>query len=82
MIYSEQSDDILVGLTLVGDDGAYEALVLRYQKAVLASAYSVIQNSYMAEDAAQDAFVSAWMKLSALREPAKYGAWVCRIARN
>lgn len=82
MIYSEQSDDILVGLTLVGDDGAYEALVLRYQKAVLASAYSVIQNSYMAEDAAQDAFVSAWMKLSALREPAKYGAWVCRIAKN
>lgn len=82
MIYSEQTDDILVGLTLIGDENAYEALVLRYQKAVLASAYSVIQNSYMAEDAAQDAFVSAWMKLSDLRDPSKYGAWVCRIVKN
>ena len=82
MIYSEQTDEILVGLTLAGKQDAYEALVLRYQKAVLASAYSVVRNSYMAEDAAQDAFVSAWMKLAMLREPSKFGAWVCRIAGN
>lgn len=36
----------------------------------------------MAEDAAQDAFVSAWMKLNMLREPELFGAWVCRIAKN
>ena len=82
MIYSEQTDEILVGLTLAGKQAAYEALVLRYQKAVLASAYAVVRNSYMAEDAAQDAFVSAWMKLALLREPSKFGAWVCRIAGN
>lgn len=82
MIYSEQTDEILVGLTLAGKQAAYEALVLRYQKAVLASAYAVVRNSYMAEDAAQDAFVSAWMKLAVLREPSKFGAWVCRIAGN
>ncbi len=82
MIYSEQTDEILVGLTLAGKQDAYEALVLRYQKAVFATAYAVVRNSYMAEDAAQDAFVSAWMKLAVLREPAKFGAWVCRIAGN
>lgn len=82
MIYSEQTDEILVGLTLAGKQDAYEALVLRYQKAVLASAYAVVRNSYMAEDAAQDAFVSAWMKLAVLRDPSKFGAWVCRIAGN
>ena len=36
----------------------------------------------MAEDAAQDAFVTAWMKLNVLQDPKKYGAWVCRIAKN
>ena len=36
----------------------------------------------MAEDAAQDAFVTAWMKLNTLQEPKKYGSWVCRIAKN
>ncbi|MGN1346186.1 MAG: RNA polymerase sigma factor [Eubacteriales bacterium] len=82
MLYSEQNDEILVNLTLVGNQKAYEELVLRYQSAVLASAYSVMHNSYMAEDAAQDAFVSAWLKLNTLREPAKFGAWVCRIAKN
>ncbi len=82
MIYSEQSDNILVTLTLVGNQNAYEALVIRYQRAVIASAYSVVRNTYMAEDAAQDAFISAWMKLDTLREVDKYGAWVCKIAKN
>ena len=69
-------------LTLVGDQGAFEALIVRYQNAVIASAVSVIHNQYMAEDAAQDAFVTAWMKLNTLQERAKFGVWVCRIAKN
>ena len=36
----------------------------------------------MAEDAAQDAFVTAWMKLDTLKEPQKFGSWVCKIAKN
>ncbi|MBQ7354860.1 MAG: sigma-70 family RNA polymerase sigma factor [Clostridia bacterium] len=82
MIYSEKNDAMLVTLTLTGDQSAYEALVIRWQKAVLASANAITRNHYMAEDAAQDAFVSAWMKLDSLREADKFGAWVCRIAKN
>ncbi len=40
------------------------------------------QNRFSAEDAAQDAFVSAWMNLSSLRAPDRFGAWVCAIAKN
>lgn len=76
------SDATLVTLTLAGDQRAYETLVVRYQKSVIAAARSVTGNLYLAEDAAQDAFVSAWMKLDSLREPDKYGTWVCRIAVN
>ncbi len=82
MLYREQTDETLVMLTLAGDQDAYEGLVLRYQKAVLASALSVTHREFMAEDAAQDAFVTAWMKLDTLQDPAKFAPWVCRIAKN
>ena len=82
MYYQNESDETLVMLTLAGEQSAYEVLVLRYQKAVIASAITITKNHFMAEDAAQDAFVTAWMKLNTLQEPKKYGSWVCRIAKN
>ena len=82
MYEQNQSDQNLVMLTLAGDQTAYEVLVTRYQKAVIAAAASVTKNHFMAEDAAQDAFVTAWIKLNMLQEPQKFGSWVCRIAKN
>ena len=82
MFDRNESDETLVMLTLAGEQTAYEILVTRYQKAVVASAASITKNYFMAEDAAQDAFVTAWMKLNTLQEPKKYGSWVCRIAKN
>ncbi|MBQ7719936.1 MAG: sigma-70 family RNA polymerase sigma factor, partial [Clostridia bacterium] len=35
-----------------------------------------------AEDASQDAFVSAWMRLDSLRDRSKFKPWVCAIAKN
>ena len=77
-----EPDETLVMLTLAGEQTAYEILVTRYQRSVIASAMTVTKTRFMAEDAAQDAFVTAWMKLNTLREPDKYGQWVCRIAKN
>jgi len=82
MCYQNESDETLVMLTLAGEQTAYEVLVTRHQKAVTASAIAVVKNQFMAEDAAQDAFVTAWMKLNTLQEPKKYGSWVRRIAKN
>ena len=82
MYYQNESDETLVMLTLAGEQYAYEVLVTRYQKAVIAAAITVTKNHFMAEDAAQDAFVTAWMKLNTLQEPKKYASWVCRIAKN
>ena len=80
--YSEKNDPTLVDLTLLGDDSAFEELVERYQKRVLGTAYKVTSNRWSAEDAAQDAFVSAWMHLSALEDKEAFGAWVCAISKN
>ena len=82
MFDRNETDETLVMLTLAGEQTAFETLVVRYQRAVVAAALSVTRNEFMAEDAAQDAFVTAWMKLDTLQEPQKFGSWVCRIAKN
>ena len=82
MYSKNESDKNLVMLTLAGEQSAYEVLVTRYQRAVISSAMTVTGTQFMAEDAAQDAFVTAWMKLNTLQEPEKYASWVCRIAKN
>ena len=82
MLHQNTTDETLVMLTLAGEQCAYEVLVVRYQRAAISSAMSVTRNQFMAQDAAQDAFVTAWMKLNTLQEPQKFGAWVCRIAKN
>lgn len=56
----DKTDEVLVELTLLGDGTAYEELVTRYQRAVIGTAYKVTKNRFSAEDASQDAFVSAW----------------------
>lgn len=80
--YSDALDETLVSLTVLGDNRAFGELVLRYQKAVAGTVYSVTRNASLAEDIIQDAFVSAWLKLDTLKEAQKFGAWVCRIAKN
>ena len=82
MNYSEQNDETLVSLVLAGNHHAYEGLVLHHEHRVLNAAYAVTQNHHMAEDAAQDAFVTAFIKLNLLHDPSKYGVWICRIAQN
>lgn len=78
----DKTDEVLVELTLLGDGTAYEELVTRYQRAVMGTAYKVTKNRFSAEDASQDAFVSAWMNLCELRDASKFGAWVCSFAKN
>lgn len=70
----DKTDEVLVELTLLGDGTAYEELVTRYQRAVIGTAYKVTKNRFSAEDASQDAFVSAWMNLCELRDASKFGA--------
>ncbi|MBQ7910080.1 MAG: RNA polymerase sigma factor [Clostridia bacterium] len=79
--YREQTDETLVALTLMRDEAAFEELVIRHRKAALLVAHTVTRNTYTAEDAVQDAFLCAWQRLDTLKDPAKFGGWVCRIAK-
>ena len=80
--FNDKKDDFLVEMTLLGDNKAFEELVVRYERRVIGTAYKVTKNSFSAEDASQDAFVCAWAKLNSLKDWSKFGPWVCRIAKN
>jgi len=77
-----QSDSELVRVALGGSRQAYAELFRRHERSVLAVALAVLGNYHAAQDAAQDAFVTAYQKLGGLRTGSSFGAWVCRIARR
>src|SRR5258705_11184640 len=58
---------------------AFAELVVRFQDMAFACAYAVLGDAYLAEDVAQDAFVTAWQKLGQLREPDAFPGWFKRI---
>ena len=65
-----------------GDTRAFSALIARYERSVLAVAYSATGDSDRAADASQEAFLRAWRKLEMLQEPKCFGNWLLGIARN
>jgi RNA polymerase sigma-70 factor (ECF subfamily) len=75
-------DASLVRSALAGDRAAFEALVDRHQRSALATCLAVLRDRQLAEDAVQDAFVSAYRSLRTLRDPAGFGGWLLSIARN
>lgn len=78
----EQSDGELVRRTCRGDRAAFTALVGRYRDMVYGTAYHFLGNSEDAQDAAQEAFVTAYGRLGQLREPEKFAAWLRRLTIN
>jgi len=79
---SELTDVSLVGAVLAGDTGSFCALVRRYQDRVYAVALGIFTDFNLALDAAQEAFLCAYCNLPKLKDPGRFGAWLCGIARN
>ena len=76
----EVTDAELVGAARRGDAGALGELVRRHQKQVFAVALSLLGDAAEAEDMAQETFIRASRNLDLLADPAKFAAWVRRIA--
>jgi RNA polymerase sigma factor (sigma-70 family) len=65
-----------------GDLRAFEGIVNRYQDLVCAITYSAVGQRDLSEELAQEPFVQAWIQRGQLREPDKFGSWLCSIARS
>jgi len=71
----------LVEAARAGDVDAFTELVRRYQAMAFGYAYATVRDFDLAEDAAQQAFITAWRTLHGLREPARFGGWLRGIVR-
>ncbi len=65
-----------------GDSFAFETLVRRYQQAMFALAVRVLGTRPDAQDAVQDALLSAWRKLPQFHGDAAFSTWLYRIVTN
>jgi RNA polymerase sigma-70 factor, ECF subfamily len=72
-------DATLVAGVLAGDRAGEEALYRRHAPSVLRLATRLLRSNEDASDVLQDAFVTAFEDLGALREPDAFRAWVHRI---
>src|SRR5919201_3428642 len=65
-----------------GDRDAFEMIIRTHSRNLFAIAYGILQNREEAEDAVQDALVKAWKWRWRVRDPEKFPAWLCMIARH
>ena len=77
-----QGDERLVALTRKGNQGAYEALVARYQARLLAFCRHMLGSREDAEDVLQEVFAAAFNAMIADERPLNVRPWLYRIARN
>ena len=67
-------------MVLAGDADAFRVLVERESRAIVRSCYRILGDLHEAEDAAQEAFVTAYRALGTWRGEGPFGAWLARIA--
>ena len=64
------------------DATAFARLIDRHERAALSVAFGVLGDSTASGDAVQEGFVRAWERLADLKEPGRFGPWLCGIVRN
>ena len=65
-----------------GERDAFRYMVERYQDIVFGTAYNMTRNRALAEELAQDAFLSAWKGIRSFRRGRPFKPWLMRILVN
>ncbi|HEX2454406.1 MAG TPA: RNA polymerase sigma factor [Vicinamibacterales bacterium] len=72
----------LVAQALAGSDSAFEQILRRYQRPILAFLVRMTGDPSLAEELAQDTFVKAFRNLAAFDTTRRLSSWLFRIAHN
>ena len=81
-LIASADEKILIDRSIDGDMSAFEALVLLYEKRIVAAAYRLCGDREEGEDLAQEAFIRAWRALAGYRGQASFGTWLMAILTN
>lgn len=79
---NELCDEILVAQTRTGETKAFGELVARYENTARVVALRYHHHHHSAEDAVQQAFLTAFEQLATLRDPRRFGPWLLRIVQR
>lgn len=82
MTAPERDEATLARQAAAGDAAAFESLVAAYQSRVWRIAMRMLGNAQDAQDAVQDAFVSAWRALDRFKPGQPFGPWIVTIATH
>lgn len=82
MVVDRKPDSVLVKAAVKGDSEGFTELCRRYYPAMVAIAHSVLGDRHLAEDAAQQAFAKAAVKLPQLTKESRFASWLAAICRN
>src|SRR3977135_1455985 len=77
----EASEREVYRAAIHGEREGFEMIIRTHSRQMFAIAYGILQNREEAEDAGQDALVKAWKSRWRVRDPEKFPAWLCMIAR-
>ena len=75
-------DATLASRVQAGDAAAFELLMRRYNQRLYRVARSMLRNGADAEEAVQDAYLSAYRNLAAFRGEASLATWLSRLVVN
>jgi RNA polymerase sigma-70 factor (ECF subfamily) len=78
----EIDEKTLISESAAGDMSAFEELVLRYEKRIVAAAYHLCGNRDDGEDLAQETFIKAWQAIGGYRGQASFNTWLMAILTN
>ncbi len=67
---------------IAGDDDSYGVLIETYQRGLIRYCYTITKDIDMAEDIAQDAFITAYEQLGKYDPKYKFSTWLYKIAHN
>ena len=76
------ADAELAGRALARDAGAFRAIMQKHNRRLYRIARSILRNNTEAEDAVQDAYVSAFTQLASYRGESTLATWLSRIVMN
>jgi RNA polymerase sigma-70 factor (ECF subfamily) len=74
--------DAEVMLRAAADDSAYEYLVTKYHRPMIAFMYRMCRNQAQAEELAQEVFLRVYRSRASYAAEAKFTTWLYRIATN
>lgn len=75
-----RTESLTYGAGFAHDVADFERRLRESERVVYQVAYSVLGNAADAEEVTQDVFLRAYRKLSSLRDPQKFRAWVARMS--